>query len=87
MLHALMPARRRPAPAVPVRFRPRLYITSTWRPPQPLVEKSPVPWKPPYADLVIAQVLRRYGDNPADIARRWLREAAEQAHAGTAAAR
>ncbi|MFE7874736.1 hypothetical protein ACFUYE_30850 [Micromonospora humida] len=38
-----------------------------------------VPWTPPYADLIHAQVVRRHGDSPADIAARMLREiAAEQ---------
>ncbi|MEW2442820.1 hypothetical protein [Micromonospora marina] len=38
-----------------------------------------VPWRPPYAELVVAQVVRRYGDSPADRAARMLREiAAEQ---------
>lgn len=36
-----------------------------------------VPWTPPYADLVIASVLRRYGDSPEDIARRMLRDIAD----------
>jgi hypothetical protein len=42
---------------------------------QPFDPRS-VPWTPPYAELVIAQVLRRYGDSPADIAGRWLRDIA-----------
>lgn len=40
-----------------------------------------VPWRPPYAELVIAQVLRRYGDDPADIAARFLRGIAEEQRA------
>ena len=40
-------------------------------------DPATVPWTPPYADLVIASVLRRYGDSPADIAGRWLRDIAE----------
>ena len=38
-----------------------------------------VPWTPPYAELVVAQVVRRYGSDTADRAARMLREiAAEQ---------
>lgn len=42
-------------------------------------EPAPVPWRPPYAELTVAAVVRRYGDSPADRAARMLREiAAEQ---------
>ncbi|MCX5066950.1 hypothetical protein OOJ91_13945 [Micromonospora lupini] len=33
-----------------------------------------VQWTPPYAELVLAQVVRRHGVDAQDIARRWLRE-------------
>ncbi|MDG4796181.1 hypothetical protein [Micromonospora sp. WMMD1082] len=39
-------------------------------------DPSTVPWRPPYAELELAKVLRRYGDSPEDIARRWLRDIA-----------
>ncbi|QDY06127.1 hypothetical protein FJK98_02255 [Micromonospora sp. HM134] len=45
-----------------------------------------VPWTPPYADLIHAQVVRRHGDSPADIAARMLREIAAEQRA-TAGAR
>lgn len=38
-----------------------------------------VPWRPPYAELTVAQVTRRYGDGAEDIAARWLREFGERA--------
>ena len=44
-------------------------------------DPSTVPWTPPYAELVIAQVLRRYGDSPEDIARRMLRDIADERQA------
>ena len=40
-------------------------------------DPATVPWTPPYAELVIASVLRRYGDSPEDIARTWLRGIAD----------
>ncbi|MEU8264433.1 hypothetical protein AB0C02_27905 [Micromonospora sp. NPDC048999] len=41
--------------------------------------RGTVLWEPPYADLELARVLRRWGTDPADIAARMLREiAAEQ---------
>lgn len=52
-----------------------------------LVEPAPVAWQPPVAELVVALVVRRYGDSPADIAGRWLRQLGDEARAGLAVAR
>lgn len=78
--------RRRTQPPKACRFRPGIYITSTWQPAAPTVDPGPVQWRPPYADLVIAQVLRRYGDNTADRAARMLQQVATVNTAGTGGA-
>ena len=48
-------------------------------------DPTTVPWTPPYAELVIASVLRRYGDSPEDIARRMLRDIADDERQAVAA--
>ncbi|MET7949258.1 hypothetical protein [Micromonospora sp. NPDC005324] len=40
-----------------------------------------VQWTPPYAELALAQVIRRYGDDAADIARRFLQEIGDEQRA------
>lgn len=78
-----------------VRARPGVYVADSWQPPArtPRVFKggsvfaetaTALDFWPVCPDAIVAVVLARYGDSPADIAARWLREAADEQKVVTA---